>query len=139
MTIINLAIIDEYPAVRRALVERLKSSKRLNVVAAVSNVLEEDTFLPGKNPDVILLELKGRREAGPALVSRLRRALGNQKAGIIVLTSYADDLEQEEALKAGADRYLLKNIDTENLISEIESVANEVCLLRGTLKKVTLN
>jgi DNA-binding NarL/FixJ family response regulator len=40
---------------------------------------------------------------------------------IVVLTSYLDADEQEEALQAGAARYLLKDIDTPQLAREIEA------------------
>ena len=76
-------------------------------------------------PDVILLELTGARDrVNP--VGEMHVALAEHPAGIIVLTSYADDDEREAALKAGAHRFLLKQIDSARLLNEIESVASEV-------------
>ena len=44
---------------------------------------------------------------------------------VIILTPYADDIERELVLHAGAYRYLLKDINSPQLISEIIEVANE--------------
>jgi CheY-like chemotaxis protein len=51
------------------------------------------------------------------------RALVRQGAAVIILSPYADELEREQLLHAGACRYLLKNINTPELISEIEDVS----------------
>ena len=58
----------------------------------------------------------------------MNEALAGHPAGIIVLTSYADDDEREAAMHAGARRYLLKQIDSARLLNEIEAVANEVAV-----------
>jgi DNA-binding NarL/FixJ family response regulator len=77
-------------------------------------------------PDVVLLELKGgSHKTLRDPIGDMREALAGHPAGIIVLTSYADDVEREAALQAGANRYLLKRIDSLSLLREIEAVAGE--------------
>jgi len=76
-------------------------------------------------PDVVLLELKGSSpDVNP--VGEMCQALSGHPAGVIVLTSYAEDDEREMALQAGARRYMLKHIDTTRLLAEIEAVATEL-------------
>jgi DNA-binding NarL/FixJ family response regulator len=77
-------------------------------------------------PDVILLELKGSGSLDSNPVGEMNEALAGHPAGIIVLTSYAEDDERKAALDAGARRYLLKHIDSARLLAEIEAVAGEV-------------
>lgn len=123
---INVLIIENHVAVRRALAARLDSFSHINVVATTANFAEGLELVDRFRPDVILLELKGARGLlNP--VGDMNQAIASYPAGIIVLTSYADDEEREAALQAGANRFLLKQIDSARLLHEIEAVANEVC------------
>ena len=122
---IKVLIVERHLAVRRALAARLDSFAHINVVASAATFAEGLELVDRFRPDVILLELKGTRDLlNP--VGEMNKALAGYPAGIIVLTSYADDDEREAALQAGARRFLLKQIDSARLLNEIEAVANEV-------------
>ena len=122
---IKILIVDEHLAVRRALAARLGSFSHIDVVATAASFTEGLELAERYRPDVILLELTGTRDrVNP--VGEMDKALVGHPAGIIVLTSYADDDEREAALQAGARRFLLKQIDSARLLGEIESVASEV-------------
>lgn len=123
---IKILIVDEHLPVRRALAARLQAFPHIEVVATARNFREGIEKAQSLQPDVILLELKGSNNIHSDPVSEMHEALAGHPAGIIVLTSYADDDEREAALAAGARRYLLKHIDSTRLLSEIESVAVEV-------------
>lgn len=126
MKIIKVLIVDEHLAVRQALAARLRAFSHIEVVATAQDFREGLECARTTRPDVILLELKGASSLQPDPVGELKGALADHRAGIIVLTSYADDDEREAALSAGACRYLLKHIDSTRLLNEIEAVANEV-------------
>jgi DNA-binding NarL/FixJ family response regulator len=126
MKIIKVLIVDEHLAVRQALAARLRAFSQIEVVATAQDFREGLECARTTRPDVILLELKGASSLQVNPVGELKGALADHPAGIIVLTSYADDDEREAALSAGARRYLLKHIDSTRLLTEIEAVANEV-------------
>jgi DNA-binding NarL/FixJ family response regulator len=69
-------------------------------------------------PDVILLGLGIRAESG--LETCRKVAAIAPEARILVLTSYEDEAEKQEAHKAGACRYLLKDLHSRELIRAIE-------------------
>ena len=128
---IKVLIVEEHLAVRRALAARLDSFAHIEVVASAASFAEGLEQAGRCRPDVILLELAGSRDRlNP--VGEMNKALAGQPTGIIVLTSYADDDEREAALQAGAHRFLLKQIDSARLLSEIESVAGEVTASNAT-------
>lgn len=124
MNPIRLLVVDEHPAVSLALATRLASTPGIKVVGTASTLREGIEAAHTLQPDVVLLELKGK-SYDPARVTEMARALNGNSSGIIVLTSYADDYERELALQTGARRYLLKNIDSARLIAEIKAVAAE--------------
>jgi len=123
---IRLLIIDEHRAVRAALETRLRSSQHINVIATANNLDECHSWIVNEPPDVILYGLKGSngRESSPnfnAIASLSKKGLP-----IIILASYADDIQRERFLQAGAQRYLLKDINSSQLINEIIAVSSEL-------------
>lgn len=122
---IRVLIIDEHPAVCQALAARLRAVPSIEVVGALSAFPETLESVGNAQADVVLLDLldksSGRLEAGAAIL----RLLAGNRAGVIVLTSYIDEIERTCIMQAGARRYLLKDIDTLRLITEIEAVARE--------------
>ncbi|MCI0394269.1 MAG: response regulator transcription factor [Chloroflexi bacterium] len=132
---IRLLVVDSNRLVCQALATRLGVFTDLEVAGTAASIDEALALAPTLRPDVVLLDLKDRAvrrigrgpsfELRPDHVGRLFEALAGHRAGIIVLTSYADEVDREAALRAGASRYLLKYIDSARLVREIEAVAAE--------------
>ncbi len=122
---IRLLIIDEHAAVRHALSVRLSAFPHIDVLPTASSFTEGLAYAREQHPDVTVLGLKSNRNEQARPISELARKLAQQSTGVIVLTSYADETEREQALQAGARRYLLKDIGTERLLAEIEAANAE--------------
>jgi DNA-binding NarL/FixJ family response regulator len=115
----RLLIIDDHDAVREALEARLHATVKVEIVGCTGcwrTGLRDAVRL---RPDVVLLETK--RSDGQGLEAL--RCLTEQcpSASVVILTSYPDTDEQTEARRAGAVRYLLKDIDTPQLVREIQA------------------
>jgi two-component system response regulator DevR len=113
----RLLIIDEHRAVRQALVSRLQQSGRLEVVGSTGSSEEGLLQVEALQPSIVLLETK--RSDGMGLETCRRIARCHPKTAVIVLTSYDDEIERQAAYMAGAARYLLKDIDSNQLVDEI--------------------
>lgn len=122
---IRVMIIDEHPAVCRALTLRLDAVPSVDVIGSVCDFEEGLACSQALRPDVILIEIKGKYDDMARSLRAISRLVADRAAGIIVLTSYLDEAERDHALKAGAVSYLLKDIDTERLVTEIEAVAGD--------------
>jgi len=122
---IRVLIIDEHPAVCRALTLRLDAVPSVDVIGSVCDFDEGLACSRTLCPDVVLVEIKGKCDSVARSLRAIARLVAQRSAGVIVLTSYLDEVERDGALKAGAVRYLLKDIDTERLVREIEAVASE--------------
>lgn len=121
---VQLLIIDEHEAVRNALATRLGSTPSIEVVATVHNFSQQGMNYDG-SADVALYGLKSSSDADLDATIAVVEDLTCRGTAVIVLTSYADDIERELLLKSGAYRYLLKNINSNQLIAEILEVAHE--------------
>ncbi|MBE2199359.1 MAG: response regulator [Anaerolinea sp.] len=120
---IRLLIIEEHAAVRRALEIRLRSATRIELLTTTDDLSVGRQAVHQSQPDVVLLGCKGsRNEKLFSLIEAVREMVERQTA-VIALASYADEVEREMLLQAGVSRYLLKDINSPQLINEIESIA----------------
>lgn len=118
---IRVLIIDGHEAVRRALRVRLSVPKQFDVVGTSPNPAAAANLVNKKQTDVVLLGLQTNSDAEMANMVRVVRDMTNKAVVVIVLAPYADAVERELLITAGAKRYLLKHINSDQLIREIES------------------
>ena len=123
-TPIRVLIIDGHEAVRRALRIRLSVPKHLEVVGVAPEPVAAAEQIRNRQPHVILLGLHTSSDEELAKMARAVHDMANEASYIIVLVPYADTAERELLLNAGAKRYLLKHINSDQLIREIESVVS---------------
>ncbi len=122
---IHLLIIEEHAAVRSALELRLRATQTMETVTAVNALDAGLQYLRKHKPDVILLGCKGsRRETLFSLMEAVQEMV-NANSAVIIFSPYADEMERESLLQAGASRYLLKTINTPQLIAEIETAVRK--------------
>ncbi|MDY6875461.1 MAG: response regulator transcription factor [Chloroflexota bacterium] len=113
----RLLIIDDHDTVREALEARLRAVAGVEVVGCTDcweTGLQDAVRL---KPDIVLLETK--RTDGHGLDALQCLAEQCPSTSVVVLTSYPDAEEQAEARRMGAVRYILKDIDTPQLLREI--------------------
>lgn len=125
MSKVRLLIIDEHEAVRKALARRLDSAPTIEVVATAHH-LELGKAQPEHRADVALFGLRSASDMALDVTIEVVKELTYRGTAVIVLTSYADDIERELLLSSGAYRYLLKTINSNQLIAEIMEVADEM-------------
>lgn len=117
---IRVLIIDDHEAVRQALEARLRSAGGVEIVGCTGCWQEGVLLAVEKAPDVVILETKRSDGQGIAALRRLKAECPGVRA--VVLTSYSDPEERRQALRAGASCYLLKEIDSSQLVREIYSL-----------------
>ena len=118
MTRIRVLIVEEHDKVRREMAARLGSEADLELVGATAPGEEVVAMVQRARPDVILLGLGMRAERGLETCRKVATLV--PEARILVLTSYEDEAEKREAHRAGACRYLLKDLHSRELIRAIE-------------------
>lgn len=129
---IRVVIVEKHPAVRRALRKRLDATSQLDVIATFQDPNEALSFLncdgvPSEcrtAADVILLGLQNETDEELYKTLNAIRTMVNSPAAVIVLAPFADEVERLLMKQAGVSSYLLKYIDSRQLILEIEAVSN---------------
>lgn len=119
---IRLIIIDQHKGVRNALKVRLHSTPNIAVVGTMDAEEAKRMVQTNLRPEVALLGLTGHNDELRYVVDLVRLLVAGGTA-VLALTSYIDDLTRELVLQAGASDYRLKNINTPELLAEIETLA----------------
>ena len=121
---IRLVIIDQHKGVRNALRVRLRSAPNLAIVGTVDTDEAKRLAQTDLQPDVALLGLSGQNDELAYMVDLVKQLVAKGTA-VLALTSYIDDMARELVLQAGASEYRLKNINTPELLAEIELLAED--------------
>lgn len=122
---IHLLIIEDHAAVRSALEIRLRATQSMGTIAAVHTLEAGLEYIDTHQPDVVLLGCKGSRSQGMFSLVDAVKEMTQAKTAVIIFAPYADEMEREAMLQAGASRYLLKTINTPQLIAEIEAAVRK--------------
>jgi len=118
---IRLLIVDDHGVTRLGLRTLLESCPQFQVVGEAGSVADAIAAVARIQPDLMLLDLRLSDGSGIDVCRRLRETDMDTK--VLVLTSYADDDLVFDAIAAGADGYLLKEIHGDSLIQAIQDVA----------------
>jgi DNA-binding NarL/FixJ family response regulator len=115
-------IVDDHPVVRRGLRAFLDTQPGIEVVAEAGDGREALRELATGEPDLVLLDLHLPDTPGAELIPEMRR--WNSEVKILVLTGFAARHEVVPAIRAGADGYLLKDTDPDQLADAIRELAD---------------
>jgi DNA-binding response OmpR family regulator len=94
-------------------------------VQGVGGGRELDLCLREFSPEVVLLDYNLPGESGLALASRLRERFG-RKVGLVMVTARSMGGDRTECRRAGADDYLVKPVDFDELLALIDNLVERV-------------
>ena len=117
---VRLLVVDDHHIVRQGLIALLTTVPEMQVVAEASDGQRALELYRQHQPDVTLMDLRMNTMNGVETTRAIRAEFPN--ARIIVLTTFDGDEDIYRALQAGARGYLLKGMDTEELLAAIRTV-----------------
>jgi DNA-binding NarL/FixJ family response regulator len=134
---IRVLIVDDHAIVREGLRAVLIQSESLKIVGEAGNGNEALELIGRVPPDVVLMDLK---MPGLLATDAIRAIRAQHPATqVLVLTSYAEDRQVEDALRAGALGYVLKNIVAADLVRAITTVARGEAWLHAEAQRSLVN
>ena len=117
---IRLIIVDDQPVIRRGLSMMLGAEPDIDVVAQAANGAEAIALAIQHRPDVVVMDLQMPRVGGVVATREITAALPQTR--IVVLTTFDDDELVFEAIRAGAQAYLLKDSSEAEVLATVRSV-----------------
>ena len=113
----RVLLIDDHALVRKGL-EELLQSRGVQVVASVSSGEEGVRRARELSSDIILLDVKMPGMNGVETLKQLRAS--GVRTPVVMLTMSREDADLRAALRAGAQGYLLKDMEPEELVPALE-------------------
>jgi DNA-binding NarL/FixJ family response regulator len=110
---IRVVVVDDHPMVLRGTCEMLEMAPDLEVVARGKDGNEALALVAAEKPDVLLLDINMPHRDGISVVRELRAQ--RVPIGLVLLTSADDETTILRALQAGANGYLLKTADEDEM------------------------
>ncbi|MFE9324980.1 response regulator [Nocardia sp. NPDC052278] len=124
---ISVFLVDDHQIVRRGVKDLIDSEPDLEVVGEAGTVSQALARIPALRPQVVVLDVRLPDGNGVELC----RELLNQHPELrcLILTSFTDEQAMLDAILAGASGYVVKDIDTIELIEAIREVGAGKSLL----------
>jgi DNA-binding NarL/FixJ family response regulator len=117
---IRVVIAEDQPLVRRGTALLLSMAPDMECVGQASNGEEAVKLALVLRPDIVLMDLHMPIKGGVAATREITSAQPNTQ--VLVLTTLDDDETVFEAVRAGAQAYLLKDASEEELLETIRAL-----------------
>lgn len=125
-------IVEDDPAQALLLIRALARAKLPPFLRSVGSTEEAIAYLSGTArysdreaypfPALVITDLNLPRQSGLDLVDWMRAHEATQQLGIIMLTSSEDEADVDEAYRRGANLYLVKRLDTKEIVEVVREV-----------------
>jgi two-component system response regulator DevR len=130
---LRIVLVGDHEVVRLGLRSLLARQSDLTVVGEAETVNEAVQAVESLAPDVVVLDIRLPGHSGVEACAEIKRRRPETK--IVMLTSYADDEVLLDAIAAGAEAYVLKQVGSDDLVQALRRVGRGERLLDPHLTK----
>jgi DNA-binding NarL/FixJ family response regulator len=133
---IRVFLADDHPLLRIGLRLSFERERDVRLVGEAGDGFSAVERVQNDPPDVLLIDVDMPGISGIGAIRVLRKALPEMK--ILVLSTYNDEKYIRDAMEAGADGYILKCIEIDELVRIIKSFCAERPVVSPYLVNLTL-
>ncbi|EMF0794945.1 TPA: two-component system response regulator NarL [Proteus mirabilis] len=130
----TILLIDDHPMLRNGVKQLLSLDTTLTVVGEAGDGIQGVKLAEELDPDLILLDLNMPGMNGFETLDQLRLRSLSGRIVVFSVPNYSDDLIT--ALKRGADGYLLKDMEPEELLAALKQAAAGKMVVSPTLTPI---
>lgn len=116
---LRILLIDDHTLFRVGL-EGLLVSRGIEIVASVGSGHDAQRLVDELNPDIILLDMRMPGINGLEVLTMLREK--NESLPIVMLTTSTDENDLLKSLRSGAQGYLLKDMEPDELVLALREI-----------------
>lgn len=117
----RVVIVDDHPLFRKGLAQLLQTLPDFHLVGEAASGEEGLAMACELHPDLLLLDLNMKDIGGLQVLRGVRAAGIDTRVVMITVSDHGDDLVA--ALRGGADGYLLKDMEPEQMLASLASIA----------------
>lgn len=124
---LKVLLVDDHEVVRLGIKSLLSHYPQFEVVAEAGTADEAVRQASEYKPDVVVMDIRLPGKSGIDATREIMAAQPDTK--VVMLTTFADDELLFDAISAGASGYVLKQIDSQELITALERIGRGESLL----------
>lgn len=135
---ISVVLVDDQELVRTGLRLLLERDSDINVVGEADDGRRGVRLVQRTRPDVVLMDIRMPEMDGIEATRQIVADTALNGTKVVVLTTFDEDEDIQEAIRAGAAGYLLKDISPEELRRAVRIVAGGEALLSPSITRRVL-
>jgi two-component system nitrate/nitrite response regulator NarL len=117
----TVVIVDDHPLFRKGLIQLLRTINGFELVGEAASGREGVACVLAHRPDLLLIDLNMKDMSGLDVLKLVKQADLDTRVVMVTVSDAADDLVA--ALRAGADGYLLKDMEPEAMVEALQAAA----------------
>jgi DNA-binding NarL/FixJ family response regulator len=133
----RIFLADDHPLLRTGLRLSLSQQNDIEIIGEASDGFSAVDKIQADPPDLSLIDVDMPGISGIGAIRILRESVPDMK--ILVLSSYNDEKYIRDAMRAGADGYVLKSVSTSELVRIIRCFCQGQSIISAYLVNLTLD
>lgn len=134
---LKVLLIDDHALFRKGVGQMISADPDFEVVGEASSGLEGLQLAETLLPDLVLIDLNMKGMNGLETLRRFKETALQARYIVLTVSDAPDDLL--EALRAGADGYLLKDMEPEDLCANLKKASTGITVLQESLTEILKN
>ncbi len=130
----TILIVDDHPLFRKGVIQLIQADPAFHYVGEAASGKEGIQLAHTLHPDMILLDLNMKDMNGIEVLKIIKDADLDSRVIMLTVSDHAEDLMA--ALQAGADGYLLKDMEPEDLMQQLGEAARGKITISETLTQL---
>lgn len=130
----TILIVDDHPLFRKGVIQLIQAEPAFHFVGEAASGKEGIQLAHALHPDMILLDLNMKDMNGIEVLKIIKDADLDSRVIMLTVSDHAEDLMA--ALQAGADGYLLKDMEPEDLMQQLGEAARGKITISETLTQL---
>lgn len=130
----DIIVVDDHPLFRRGVIQLLKMDPSFNVVAEAGDFEAAMVAVRERDPDIVLLDLNMKHTSGVEILTAIKTFDPSIRVIMLTVSDSPSDLLQ--CFQNGADGYLLKDQEPEQILESRKRPNSSLCVDESGLSRV---
>ena len=133
----TIIIIDDHALFRKGVSQMISTNSEFMVIGEAASGEEGLLLVENLKPDLVLIDLNMKGMNGLQVLAHIKEKKPETRCIVLTVSDAEDDLL--DALRAGSDGYLLKDMEPEDLCSNLKKTMSGVTVLHESLTEILKN
>ena len=133
----TILIIDDHPLFRKGVRQLLSMDEQYEIVGEAADGVTGLSMIESLKPDMVLLDLNMESMSGLDVLEEVKKR--ELDAEIVIMTVSNQDSDVARAIHLGADGYLLKDMEPEDILKKLGQVSEGSVVIDDKISMLLTN